>query len=222
MSDLASIFDGLVRHSIATLATPDTDAQPGIEWRIAANGVFKRGRSATVALQGWLCPLGADVPGLRRLLPYVRWASWPGRLPGALLAPLLADAQRACVGTTILRPIEKQYFFVERAGPRVVAPRGQEASAVRVRYPMPASGTVLLDVHSHHGMRAYFSTADDADDQALGVSAVIGNIFQRPEIVVRLNIYGHHCPIPAGMVFDSLGPFIDRYAGGSRDADLDD
>lgn len=219
MTDLHMTFAGLVRHSIATAAAPEPDAAPGIEWRIATNGVFKRGRSASVELQGRVCPIDTTIPGLRSLLPYVRWPTWPSRLPGALLGPLLEDARRAAMGDTILRPIEKQYFFVERDGVRVVAPRGQDASAVRVRYPMPASGTVLLDLHSHHGMRAYFSTTDDADDTGLSVSAVIGRIFDRPEIVVRLNIYGHHCPIPAGMVFDSLGPFVDRYAGGSRDAD---
>lgn len=221
--DLRTTFASLVRHQVARVDTRDwMDVRPGIDWLYAANGVFKRGVSDTIAIQARASALDCVVPGLHRLMAYVSWPCWPRRLPGALLAPVLADAQRAASDGPIARPIEKQYFIVERAGVRVVAPRGQDASATRVRYPMPTSGTVLLDLHSHHAMRAYFSSTDDADDQGLSVSAVIGNLFRQPEIVVRLNVYGLHCPVPAGIVFDGLGPFVDRYAGGSRDADADD
>lgn len=224
MSDLSTIFGGLVRHQVARKdLTSYLEKKPGIDWIYAANGIWKRGTDATISLQGLACPLDYDVPGLISLTPYFYWPAWRRRLPGQLLAPLLHDAQRAASGGSVATPIEKQYFFVARDdGPHVVAPRGQDASAVHLRYPMPTSGTPLLDLHSHHSMRAYFSSTDDADDQGLSVSAVIGNIFIRPEIVVRLNIYGLHCPIPAAMVFDQLGPFVDRYAGGSRDADPDD
>lgn len=222
MSNLRDIFGDLVRHQVARKDTSDYMVKhPGITWLYAANGVWKRGTSATISLQGLACPLEYDVPGLINLTPYFFWPAWKYRLPGELLMPLLRDAQRAGTdgpdGFGLVRPIEKQYFFVERDGVRVVAPRGQDGTATSLRYPMPASGTMLLDLHSHHAMRAYFSLTDDRDDQGLSVSAVIGNIYIQPEIVVRLNIYGLHCPVPASMVFDSLGPFVDRYAGGSRD-----
>lgn len=222
MSDLASIFGALVRHHVARADAPLPEARPGIDWIYAANGLFKRGTGPDISLQARICPIDAAVPGLAQLLPYtVRWSSWPWRVPGELLPALLKDAQRAGSDGPISRPIEKQYFFVERDGPRLVAPRGQVGTAGSLRYTMPASGALLIDVHSHHAMRAYFSATDDRDDQGLSVSAVIGTIYTRPEIVVRLNIHGHHCPVPATVVFDSLGPFVDRYAGGSR-ADADD
>lgn len=218
MTDLSAIFGGLVRHHVAQAGCQDyLQTRPGIDWLWGANGVFKRGRSELLELQGRACHLDYAVPGLASLIEYVRFLAWPHRLPGELLAPLLRDAQQAGSAGPIARPIEKQYFFVERDGIRVVAPRGQDASAVHLRYTMPAAGTPLLDLHSHHAMRAYFSSTDDRDDQGLSVSAVIGDIFQRPEIVVRLNIYGLHCPIPAAMVFDSLGPFMDQWGGGDDD-----
>ncbi|HNP71819.1 MAG TPA: Mov34/MPN/PAD-1 family protein [Kouleothrix sp.] len=220
--DLSTVFGGLVRHQVARTDTRDwQERRPGIAWLYAANGVFKRASNGMVEAQGRACHIDYDVPGLAALMEYVAWSCWHGRLPGALLAPLLRDAQVAGrdAGSGVLRPIEKQYFFVERAGGiYVVAPRAQQGSAGSVRYamPAPASGTPLLDLHSHHSMRAFFSATDDRDDSGLSVSAVIGQIFTRPEIVVRLNIYGLHCPIPAALVFDSLGPFVDRYAGGSE------
>lgn len=218
MIDLAHLFTGLVRHQIVTNGDHARCAtRPGIDWLYAANGLFKRGNSPTIEIQARICPIAAEVPGLCSLMPYVRWRDWSQRLPGQLLAPLLADAQRASSSGVIARPIEKQYFFVWRNGVRLVAPHGQDASAARVRYAMPQSGPVLLDLHSHHSMRAYFSATDDHDDAGLSVSAVIGQIFTRPEITVRLNIYGHHCLIPALVVFDSLGPFTDCFGGNNAD-----
>lgn len=222
---LASIFGTLVRHHVARKDALYPKPSPGIDWIYAANGLFKRGTNPQLTLVAKICPIDADVPGLAQLLPSVRWTAWPRRITGALLQPLLRDAQMAGSDGAdggLVRPIEKQYFIVHRDNDvRLVAPRDQLGTAGSLRYTMPERGALLVDLHSHHAMRAYFSSTDDRDDQGLSVSAVIGNIYVRPEIVVRMNIYGHHAPIPATMVFDHLGPFIDRYAGGSR-ADLDD
>lgn len=212
MGALAATFASLTRHHIATLACPLPDPTPGITWIWAANGIWKRGVSERIDTLIPVDPAEYTIPGLVKLMPHVRWRAWPQRLPGQLLAPLLDNAQRAGGGDgVVLRPIEKQYFFVECDGPRVVAPRDQQGSAARLRYTMPGRGTVLLDLHSHHQMDAYFSATDDTDDTGLSVSAVIGQIFTRPEIVVRLNVYGDRWPVPALLVFDSLGPFIDGY-----------
>lgn len=214
MSDLASIFAGLVAHHVATPKHPLPAAVPGISWIWASNGIWKRGVSSELDL---MIPVGVTwpAPGLAPLLPHVRFTRWPERLPGAFLSPLLEDARRAATGDTVLRPIEKQYFFVWRDGVRVVAPKGQDASAVHLRYTMPQSGPVLLDLHSHHGMEAYFSATDDRDDAGLSVSAVIGNIYTRPTIVTRINVFGHRWAVPALLVFDTLGPFADGGAHAS-------
>lgn len=212
MSDLASIFSGLQRHHLATAARPLPDAAPGITWIVAANGVFKRGVDADrdVLIQTWRGAI--DAPGLASLLPHVRWPAWPQRLPAFFLAELLADARKAMSGDSVARPIEKQYFVVYRDDkPRLIAPGGQNATPGRVSYPMPTRGAVLCDLHSHHEMGAYFSQTDDRDDMGLSVSAVVGHIFTRPEIVLRLNCYGHRQLVPATLVFDGLGPFRDGY-----------
>lgn len=215
MSDLAALFAGLVRHHVATPACPLPDPCPGITWIWAANGVYKRGVSNDLDL---MIPVGISwpAPGLAKLLPHVRYKQWPQRLPGALLRPLLEDAKQAAAGGTVLRPLEKQYFFIWRDGVRVVAPKGQDASAVHLRYAMPTGGPVLLDLHSHHGMDAYFSATDDRDDAGLSVSAVIGKIYTRPTIVVRINVFGQRWDVPALCVFDELGPFADGYSGGQH------
>lgn len=222
MSDLSTVFASLVRYHVATQACPLPERAPaGITWVWAANGVYKRGVGADLDLL-IRCGKAWQAPGLVQLLPHARWQRGPARLPGALLAPLLSDAQRASSGGVVALPIEKQYFFVERDGLRVVAPRIQDGSAGRVRYSMPLSGRILLDLHSHHAMHAYFSQTDDRDDTGLSVSAVIGQIYTCPTILVRLNVFGDHLEVPALTIFDSLGPFHDGYRGGTADADLND
>ena len=41
----------------------------------------------------------------------------------------------------------------------------------------------------------------------LSVSGVVGRIFEDPELLVRINVYGHRQQVPALSIFDSLGPF---------------
>jgi len=204
-------LSSLVRHAVATDAP--TPAEAGITWLWAANGIFKRGVDATLDLTVRVGD-AAEVPGLVRLLPSVHFRPWPQRLPGSFLTPLLTDARRACSraetsnGSALL-PAEKYYAIVWRDGLRLVAPR-QDATAAHIRYQMP-SGMVLCDIHSHHGMQAYFSATDNRDDTGLSVSCVVGTIYTTPTIVCRLNVYGHRQIVPAKMIFDSLGPFADGF-----------
>lgn len=202
-------LSSLVRHAVATDAP--TPGLAGITWLWAANGIFKRGVDSTLDLTIRVGD-AAETPGLIRLLPCVSFRPWPQRLPGSFLTPLLTDARRACQrhengnGSALL-PAEKYYAIVYRDGLRLVAPK-QDASAAHIRYQMP-SGAILCDIHSHHGMQAYFSATDNQDDTGLSVSCVVGTIYTQPTILCRLNVYGHRQIVPAKMIFDSLGPFAD-------------
>jgi hypothetical protein len=61
----------------------------------------------------------------------------------------------------------------------------------------------LIEVHSHHSMRADFSPQDNHDEaQGFRVYAVIGNIFAAPEIRARVGLFGHFWEFPAGRFFE--------------------
>lgn len=211
---LGAIFGTLVRHHVATPVQPLPERAAGISWIWSADGLYKRGVSEDLDALIVVDSHPSPAAGLARLLPHVRWSAWPQRIPFRLLTALLDDARRAMSEGAIARPIEKQYFLVWRDDDlRLIAPRGQEATPGRVRYPMPERGAVLVDVHSHHEMPAFFSHTDDADDLGLSVSAVIGKIFTAPEIAVRVNVFGHRMRVPATLIFDNLGPFRDVYGG---------
>jgi PRTRC genetic system protein A len=214
---------GLLSYHVATPTAPRPTGS-GVAWLWAQNGVFKRGANQVLELVVQVGTSDCAVPGLASLLPSIRWFAWPQRIPGVWLTPLLQDAQQAAhtIGG-IARPIEKQYFVLFNPADQrlVLRPAGRQlATAARVHYEVPVGVDVLVDIHSHHGMPAFFSSTDDADDTGLSVSVVIGRIHSaRPEIMCRLNVYGHHQVIPALMIFDSLGPFQD--VAGVQYADTD-
>jgi hypothetical protein len=87
-------------------------------------------------------------------------------------------------------------LFVAAAGPyKLVEPQldetgtgdwqAQQASGYAVRAtPIPDA---IVEVHSHHAMRAYFSATDDRDETARRVYGVIGRLDgERPEIALRV------------------------------------
>jgi PRTRC genetic system protein A len=207
MTDLRSIFGTLTHHHIATPTCPLPAVKPGISWIWAANGIWKRGIDGAHDILICVAPTPAT-PGLAQLVPHARSTAQADRIPGGLLTALLHHARRAADDRALIaQPIEQQYFITYRAGlpqPFRLAVPTQDASAVRVSYQMPRAGQLLIDIHSHHRMRAYFSDTDDRDDQGLSISAVVGHIFDRPQIAIRANVYGHRQPIPALAIFDHL------------------
>lgn len=200
-ADLTAAFASLMQHHVATPAAPLPPTRPGVAWIWAGNGIFKRGvdQHRDVLIRVASTP---PTPGLATLRPYVRFAACPERLPGTLLTAIYDHARE-------LLAIEQQYFIVSRGGMLRVWVPPQEATASAVRYAMPDDDVVLIDIHSHHTMRAYFSPIDDRDDQGLSISAVIGRLDSaRPELVLRANVYGHRQRLPADLLFATTGPFF--------------
>ena len=70
---------------------------------------------------------------------------------------------------------------------------------------------VLLDLHSHGNMSAFWSQTDEGDEQGFRAYGVVGRLDTQPEIRLRLGVYGYWFPIPVGVLFDGTHPFIDAY-----------
>jgi len=69
------------------------------------------------------------------------------------------------------------------AGYRLVVPEDQLATPTSVVYTPPslaAGESVILALHSHHTLPAFFSATDDADEQGLGLYAVVGRLLGAP------------------------------------------
>src|SRR6266566_5002644 len=140
---------------------------------------------------------------------------------------LVQRARAAIPHEVLLAVIARQpadgELFVAAAGPyTLVEPQldetgtgdwqAQQASGCVVRAtPIPDA---IVEVHSHHAMRAYFSTTDDRDETARRVYGVIGRLDrEQPEIALRVatGCKPHAVePVPFGQVFAAdLGAFRD-------------
>jgi hypothetical protein len=60
-------------------------------------------------------------------------------------------------------------------------------------------------------LRASFSPTDDGDELAFRVYAVIGNLLRKPEILLRLGVYGDFAYLPVTELFAGPGPFVDCF-----------
>ena len=140
------------------------------------------------------------------------------KIPVKWLVAALEHARR-CGGRqangkgVIYRPIEQMYHFHYFSaaegwppGWRVSVPK-QQASAGRVSYRGGSEPTIVLDLHSHHEMDAYFSSTDNRDEQGCRFYAVIGCIYSRPEIRLRLGLFGDFIELEPALLFEGLGPF---------------
>ena len=69
----------------------------------------------------------------------------------------------------------------------------QDATAASVKYERPRN--VVVDIHSHGVIKAFFSTTDDQDDQGLKISIVVGNLDKGPwypdRIASRVCVFGY-------------------------------
>lgn len=65
--------------------------------------------------------------------------------------------------------------------------------------------TLVMEIHSHNTMSAYFSGDDDKDERATGVYAVVGRLNKVfPDIVVRISVGGKFVEIPLEDVFEGF------------------
>jgi PRTRC genetic system protein A len=175
-------------------------ASTGYDYITAGNGLWKRARNRHCSACLRLAP--ANVAGLPDLSALITVAG--PRLPGRLLWIALDDARRR----SWREPVEAMYHVYRHEDGRVrLAYPPQEAGAARSSYQGGSDPAIILDVHSHVEMGAFFSGTDDRDELGFRFYAVMGRIFTRPEIRLRLGIYGDHWELPITALFADSGPF---------------
>jgi len=60
----------------------------------------------------------------------------------------------------------------------------------------------VMDIHSHGGMKAFFSRQDDADETGLKLYAVVGKLNATPVVKLRIGVYGYFKTLAWADVFD--------------------
>ena len=89
---------------------------------------------------------------------------------------------------------------------RLVVPP-QEGTATRLAY-QPSAG-VVAEFHSHGSSCAFFSVTDDRDEQGFRIYGVVGRFDDpRPELSLRVGVYGHFAAVDWPQVFDGPDPGV--------------
>ena len=77
----------------------------------------------------------------------------------------------------------------------------------------PLGTKALIDLHSHAQLDPFFSRTDNKDEQGFRIFAVVGRMNAKPQILVRVGVYGNYWNIPADMVFELPQEIRDAYYG---------
>jgi hypothetical protein len=176
-------------------------------YALAGNGVFLR--ASRPGLEVCIPIADCEVRGLFPLEARVT-LSYP-RVPAAYVRKMLDLSISACVeyGSPIERLFhlrsQEDGFAVDGRRWRLDQPT-QQATATSVRptddAPDSSYDLALIEVHSHHQMEAFFSGADDEDEQGFRIYGVLGDIFTKPKMRVRVGCYGHFLEVPAETIFE--------------------
>jgi PRTRC genetic system protein A len=188
------------------------------DYVLAEQGLIKRVENNVVSADCLLASLDIPLTGLH-LQPYrlqpLRFKL--PRIPGRLLQAVLVDAR-----SNLDLEFMYHFSFDPMQGHWLVTRPEQEQSRTRVGYTYQDPGQIVLDLHSHNTMPAFFSPTDNRDEQGGRLYAVIGRLDQsQPELAVRLGMYGTWLyNVPGLVLFDDLGPFVDGHVEAGQPYDI--
>lgn len=158
------------------------------DYILASNGLFIEAENRLVAAR---IPVAeCEVRGLAPLEMKVTltYGSIPERFWDLALDAFLVD------------PDSEHYVAVTAsAGYHFYVPV-QDKSGGGVAYEV--GDNVVLDLHSHGRMSAFFSPKDNADEKGLALYAVVGRLATTPVVKLRIGVYGYFETLSWKDVFD--------------------
>lgn len=160
------------------------------DYVLASNGVFVEAEGNLIAAR---VPVAeAEVRGLADLEPRValRHGLIPGHLWELALGVMLADPHHELYVGVRWNSIGHYQLYV---------PDDQERSEGGVQY--ERGDKVVLDLHSHGSMRAFFSLTDNKDENGFQLYGVVGKLSEKPQVRLRVGVYGYLHEIPWTQVF---------------------
>ena len=158
------------------------------DYILSANGLFIESKGKLLSAR---IPVDEfTVRGLAPLEPQVNL--YHGRIPHQLFD--------LSVNNFLLDTYHERYLAVAwKNGYSLYAPEQTDKEG-SVEYMMGDS--IILDLHSHAHMPAFFSTKDNEDETGLKLYGVVGKLDGVPVVKLRIGVYGYFYPIAWNDVFD--------------------
>ncbi len=154
---------------------------------LAANGVFVEAESPLLSAR---IPVAeCEIRGLAPLESLVKltYGSIPQRFWDLALSAFMAEPDS-----------ERYVAIVADGGYNFYVPT-QDRSGASVTYEV--GNNVILDLHSHGRMGAFFSGQDDRDETGLKLYGVVGKLRDTPVVRLRVGVYGHFRDLAWNEVF---------------------
>ncbi|MGB0383663.1 MAG: Mov34/MPN/PAD-1 family protein [Ardenticatenaceae bacterium] len=192
------MFPNLIKYVIhASPALPPLKAI-GYEYIIASNGIYVRAENRFISALIPVIPAPqGTVRGLYPLTPSIKLKV--ARMPTSLLGDVLKDARQMRTKSGQLNEALYRFHYGGRQV-RVDRPQ-QDASKTHVRTTGDGGPDVFLEIHSHGNMNAFWSGTDNRDERGFRIYGVIGNLDLKPQIRLRLGLYGYYYNISQGLLF---------------------
>lgn len=158
------------------------------DYIFASNGVFIEAESPLIAAR--IPVADCDIRGLAPIEPKISltYGSIPQRFFDLALDLFLSDKET-----------EQYVAITGKAGYQFYIPV-QDKSAGSVVYEVGKS--VVLEIHSHGHMGAFFSGTDNKDETGLKLYGVVGQLAATPIVKLRIGVYGYFRELFWNEVFD--------------------
>jgi PRTRC genetic system protein A len=181
-----------VGHLVNTPSGLQGEPGLGYNYILASDGLYLRAESAL--LKATIQIAGCQVRGLAALSPHVELVH--GKLPRHIWDLALS--------LMLLDPGRELYVAIVWTGDAYsLRVPEQTVTGAAVRYE-PVKDTVV-ELHSHGGMSAFFSSTDDADEVGFRVYAVVGKLpEEKVEVSFRVGVYGYFGPLMWEDVFQGV------------------
>lgn len=197
----------LINH----ITTRDKDIQLGqlYTYIFGGNGIFLHGQREHMHVT--MPYVRCEVKELQNVVPDFKLALPP--VPRSLVNAMWVTANHwAEQGLETLFHLTWSPISIYNDGWDLIEPP-QERSGGNVRPLEDGAGSsherAIIEVHSHHSMAARFTGTDNRDETGFRLYAVLGRLDSRPEIRMRVGLYGHFWEIPANFVMDLPFGLID-------------
>ena len=176
---------------------PDGDQGIGYDYVLAADGLWIQAGSPRLTARVRIAD--ATVRGLARCDPKLTLAG--GLIPVELF-------ERGLLWTRQSPESERMFVITADEDQYRLEFPTQLATATSVAY--KPNAVAVAEFHTHASSRAFFSATDDADEQGFRIYGVIGRLDQkRPELNLRVGIYGHFGGAPFADIFRGDVPNIE-------------
>ena len=164
----------------------------GYNYLMAAGGLYINALGPYLAARFLIAP--AEIRGLSPSLEILT-------LSNGLIPKILFDL---ALNAFLADPDRERYLAITWDNGYHLWQPEQDISKAKVEY--QTMDNVVMELHSHGCMSAFFTDQDNKDEQGFRIYGVIGKLRERPTFKLRVGVYGYFQDIKFADVFEGTCP----------------